>query len=396
LPLPGSRPETNALVVSYRLGVRIVCGTVLVSAIVCSIWVFFYPPKSMPAAQDLGAAALPVGEFQLQERSGRTVRNTDLSERVWIASFIFTRCPLSCPRISGVMKGLQERLAKTSVLLVSISVDPEHDSPSVLTDYANKFGASVDRWWFLTGSKPSTYELVQNRFKLALGETPASDRTSDTEAISHSDRLALVDHGRVIGFFESSDARSLDELAGSARWRALPAWVRDLPTVNASLNALCAVFLVAGWSAIRRRGALVADPSSPASRESRRPTSLLDLAAVRAHLSFMLSAFATSSIFLTSYLVYHFLAGSMPFRQAGAVRMVYFTILLSHTLLATFGVVPLVIATLLHAVRGEFAKHARIARITFPIWLYVSITGVVIYLLLYHLPVPASLSQPLL
>ena len=88
----------------------------------------------------------------------------------------------------------------------------------------------------------------------------------------------------------------------------------------------------------------------------------------------MLSAFATSSIFLACYLVYHFLAGSMPFRHGGAVRVVYFTILLSHALLATFGVVPLVIGTLFQAVRGDFAKHAAFARITFPIWLYVSIT----------------------
>ena len=187
----------------------------------------------------------------------------------------------------------------------------------------------------------------------------------------------------------------LDELVGSARWRAQPGWVRSLPTVNASLNALCAVLLVAGWLAIRRRGAPVADPFDPASGESRRPQPLLDQPAVRAHLLFMLSAFATSSIFLACYLVYHFLAGSMPFRHGGAVRVVYFTILLSHTLLATFGVVPLVIATLFQAVRGDFAKHARIARITFPIWLYVSITGVVIYLLLYHLPDPFSRSQPL-
>jgi protein SCO1 len=379
---------------SYRLGVQIVCGTVFASAIVCSIWVLLNPPKSPPAAQDLGAAALPLGEFQLQERSGRTVRETDLNERVWIASFIFTRCPLSCPRISSVMKGLQERLVKTNVLLVSISVDPDHDTPSVLTEYAGRFGASGDRWWFLTGPKPSTYDLVQNRFKLALGETPLPDMTSDTEAISHSDRLALVDHGRVAGFFESSDTRALDELVASARWRAQPSWVRRLPTVNASLNALCAVFLIAGWMAIRRRRAPLADLISQAGGESRRPVTLLDQPAVRAHLVFMLLAFATSSIFLACYLVYHFQAGSMPFRHGGAIRVVYFTILLSHTFMATFGVVPLVIMTLLRAARQDFPGHARIARVTFPIWLYVSITGVVIYLLLYHLPVATSLSQP--
>jgi protein SCO1 len=86
------------------------------------------------------------------------------------------------------------------------------------------------------------------------------------------------------------------------------------------------------------------------------------------------------------YLVYHYQVGSMPFRRGGAVRWLYFTILLSHTILATFGVVPLVIATLLRAVKRDFARHARIAQVTFPIWLYVSITGVIIYGLLYQLP----------
>jgi len=372
--------------------VQIVCGTVVVSAIMCSIWVIFNPPKSKPAAQDLGTAALPVGTFQFQERSGRTVRDTDLNDRVWIASFIFTRCPLSCPRISGVMKGLQERLAQTNVLLVSVSVDPDHDTPSVLTEYAGRFGASGDRWWFLTGPKPSTYEMVQDRFKLALGEAPPSDRTADTEAIVHSDRLALVDRGRITGFFESTDPSALDELVANARRRAQPGWVRGLPTVNASLNALCAVFLFAGWMAILRRRAPRAVPISTPGPESPRVATLFDQPAVKAHLALMLLAFVTSSIFLACYLVYHYQAGSMPFPHAGAVRIAYFTILLSHTILATFAVVPLVFMTLLRAYRRDFSGHARVARVTFPIWLYVSITGVVIYLLLYHLPVASSLS----
>ncbi len=83
----------------------------------------------------------------------------------------------------------------------------------------------------------------------------------------------------------------------------------------------------------------------------------------------------------------------MPFRHGGLIRWVYFTILLSHTALATFGVVPLVTLTLLRAARREFARHARIAQITFPIWVYVSVTGVVIYLLLYQFPSTASSSQ---
>ena len=101
----------------------------------------------------------------------------------------------------------------------------------------------------------------------------------------------------------------------------------------------------------------------------------------------MLLAVATSTMFLGSYLAYHFQAGSMPFGHGGVARLIYFTVLLSHTVLATFAVVPLVFATLLRAIRGDFAGHARIAQVTLPIWLYVSVTGVAIYLMLYHFPV---------
>ncbi len=100
----------------------------------------------------------------------------------------------------------------------------------------------------------------------------------------------------------------------------------------------------------------------------------------------MITAVITSAIFLGCYLLYHFNAGSKPFAGTGPIRQVYFTILLSHTLLATFGVVPLVGLTLTRALRRDFERHASIARVTYPIWLYVSITGVVIYLMLYQVP----------
>jgi protein SCO1/2/putative membrane protein len=98
----------------------------------------------------------------------------------------------------------------------------------------------------------------------------------------------------------------------------------------------------------------------------------------------------TSAVFLACYLVYHYHAGSVPFQGHGPVRLVYFTILLSHTILATFGVVPLVCLTLFRAIRGDYAHHVSIAAVTFPIWLYVSVTGVIIYLMLYQMPVSAS------
>jgi protein SCO1/2/putative membrane protein len=99
----------------------------------------------------------------------------------------------------------------------------------------------------------------------------------------------------------------------------------------------------------------------------------------------MLTALTFSTLFLTSYLVYHSQAGSIPFPLGGLSRALYFTILLSHTALAGV-LVPLIALTLLRAVRKQFVRHASLAQVTFPIWLYVAITGVVIYFMLYHLP----------
>ena len=98
----------------------------------------------------------------------------------------------------------------------------------------------------------------------------------------------------------------------------------------------------------------------------------------------MVSAFTTSTLFLISYLIYHFNVGSVAFTGQGALRVVYFTILISHVILAAL-ILPLALITLVHALRERFDKHARIARWTLPIWLYVSVTGVVVYLMLYRL-----------
>jgi protein SCO1/2/putative membrane protein len=291
------------------------------------------------------------------------------------------------------MKGLQSRLAGTNVLLVSVSVDPDHDTPAILAEYAQRFEASRNDWWFLTGPKSTIRDLVQNRFKLTLAETSAEDRATGAESIAHSDRLALVDRGRIVGFFESNDPAALASLIARARQSAQPSWVRSLPTVNASLNGLCAVLLVAGWIMIRRRPPFSFKTSSRTGIAGSGSQSLLSQPAVRAHVICMVLAVVTSALFLTSYLVYHYHAGSVSFRSSGLLRVTYFTILLSHTILATFGVVPLVVFTLTRALRGDYTRHGRIAQVTFPIWLYVSITGVVIYLMLYHLPVITSSAQ---
>jgi protein SCO1/2/putative membrane protein len=349
---------------AYRLGIAIVLTTVLLSAGLCGA-LFPIAESSPPrAAEDLEHAALTLGSFRLTERSGRTVSDADLAGRVWVASFIFTHCPLSCPRITSVMKGLQAKLAAADVALVSISVDPDRDTATVLADYARRFEADPDRWWFLTGSRDDVVRLVQERFKLGLSQASDLERQAGAEAITHSDRLALVDRGnRVVAYFDSNDPAKVASLVAEAsrRDRRAAAWVRRLPLVNASLNGTCTLLLIVGWWLIRMRN-------------------------VRGHATVMILAVVTSALFLSSYLIYHYQAGSTPFRGTGLIRLVYFTILLSHTVLATLGVVPLLVLTLTRAARRQFDRHARIARVTFPIWLYVSITGVVIYLMLYQLP----------
>ena len=302
---------------SYRRGILVVVNTILVSAILSLIAA--RGGQSAPrAAQDLGDQAMGLGRFRLEERSGRTVTQDDLADRVWIGSFIFTRCPLSCPRISSVMKSLQEKLAGSQVLLVSLSVDPDHDTPAVLADYARRFGADADHWWFLTGDRASIYELIRDRFKLTVMENPATDPASQGESILHSDRLALVDRGRIIGLFDSNDPAALDSLLAQARRRATPAWIRVLPSVNASLNALCALFLVLGWILIRRRPGASAVGEVRLEPGSGRSLRILESTRVRGHLTCMLLAVLTSAVFLACYLVYHYHAGSVRFPGTGA------------------------------------------------------------------------------
>jgi putative membrane protein len=133
----------------------------------------------------------------------------------------------------------------------------------------------------------------------------------------------------------------------------------DLPALNATLNATSAILLIAGYRFIRRRQ-------------------------ITAHKRCMLAAGATSALFLVSYLTYHYYVGSMSFRGQGWVRPLYFTILISHTTLAA-AIVPLVLITLFRAWKADFVRHARLARWTWPIWMYVSVTGVIIYVMLYQL-----------
>lgn len=136
-------------------------------------------------------------------------------------------------------------------------------------------------------------------------------------------------------------------------------WVRFLPDLNALLNATAFTLVALGLAAIKRGD------------EAR-------------HKRLMLSAVAVSAAFLVSYLVYHFHVGSVKFTKTGAMRVVYFAVLISHTILAVVQV-PLIVITVIRGLRDQRSKHKRIAKITAPIWLYVSATGVVVYVMLYWL-----------
>lgn len=136
-------------------------------------------------------------------------------------------------------------------------------------------------------------------------------------------------------------------------------FISYLPHVNACLNGTSAILLFTGYSFIRARNVI-------------------------AHRACQIAALIVSLLFLASYLTYHYHHGATRFLGTGLARPIYFTVLTSHTILAVV-IVPLVSLTFYRAFRGDFLRHRRIARITLPLWLYVSVTGVIVYIMLYHL-----------
>jgi protein SCO1/2/putative membrane protein len=371
-----------------------------------------------------------IEDFSLTEAHGQTVTKADLLGKPWLACFIFTRCLGPCPLVSEQMEILQNRLKDLDVRLVSITVDPDRDTPDDLLAYAKKYHADPDRWWFLTGDKAEIFRLIRGSFKMIVADEP--DPKPGFE-IMHSITIMHVNaEGRVMGQYNArndvdmarlrrvllgkSDAadktlidkadREEEEYAAEQerlRAQALredaeeeaaatktappaargirkdspsmtygqegidpPAWVYRLPAVNASLNGLATVLLVTGWVLVKRRK-------------------------LKAHEYTMLASFLTSTLFLFVYLVYHgslwyFTGeGNRKFAGSGAIKVLYLTILFTHIILAA--AVPVLAGmTIWRAVTAQWERHKSLARITFPIWLYVSVTGVIIYFMLYHWP----------
>jgi len=149
-----------------------------------------------------------VPAFQLTNQSGRPFGSADLAGKIWIADFIYTTCPGPCPMISSRMSEMQKPLVKTDVHLVSVTVDPEKDTPQMLREYANRLQAEPGRWDFLTGPKSAIYDLSRRGFKLV-----AAEHDGENGEPLHSTRMILVDrHGQIRGYYDATEADAITRL----------------------------------------------------------------------------------------------------------------------------------------------------------------------------------------
>lgn len=317
---------------------------VVIGALAATALVMFFMTRSNRYAR--------VPEFALTERSGAPLGRQELLGKVWVGEFIFTRCAGACPVMVSRMMGVYKKFPGATY--VSFTVDPDHDTPEVLRNYAKNMSLPQE-WLFATGPDQAIQDLMKKGFLLSMG--PGS---TPEERIIHSDHLVVVDrYGRRRGSFTTADRNGMAALEETLEKVLAEPYipVRKLPTVNACLNGAAGVFLLLGLVAIKAKRQGV-------------------------HKAFMLMALASSALFLVSYLTAHHYLGSTPYKGQGGLRTLYFAILITHTVLAAL-VVPLALVTVYRAFQGAFDRHRAMAKWTFPIWLYVSVTGVVIYFMLY-------------
>ncbi len=312
------------------------------------------------AADFIPMDRLPVKDFTLTERSGKTFQPSDLRGKVWVAHFFFSTCPGPCTKTVPQMKRLQEFFAgKADVRFVSITVRSAHDTPELLKKFADDQNADSEQWLFLTDPDDAkVHRIVQDCFyQSVVKDEKPTDPNND---VTHSPSLLLIDRdGFIMGRVNGEEIRAGETMAREIRREASKKYVR--PMVNALLNSLCTMLLIFGYQAIRlRREAL--------------------------HKNLMMAAIVLSAVFLANYLYFHFaVQGSVAtkFRGEGLVRWIYFAILLSHTILAIV-VAPLVLFVAYEGWKDHRPRHVAVARWTLPIWLYVTITGVIVYVMLYQ------------
>ena len=147
----------------------------------------------------------PVADFTLTNQDGRVTSLADLTNHVWVADIIFTRCAGPCPRMTGQMAGLQPLLGKdANVRLVTLTTDPDYDSPAILKRYGEHSGADFNRWTFLTGTKAQIAGLASDSLKLSAVPVPAKDRQNDADLFIHTTIFVMVDkHSQLRGIFET-------------------------------------------------------------------------------------------------------------------------------------------------------------------------------------------------
>ncbi len=185
---------------------------IVVTAVMAPRWA---TPVKGPAPPDLGQAP----DFELVNRNGETVANTDLLGSPWVANFIFTRCGLSCPRMTAAMVRLGEGFTdRTEIYRVSFSVDPSFDTPEVLQTYAETWKIQDSRWLFLTGQPAEVHEMVVGGFKLALDLDPPPEISTSEEPILHSSRFVLVDaEGAIRGYYNVVEGGEFQRLIDDLR-----------------------------------------------------------------------------------------------------------------------------------------------------------------------------------
>lgn len=213
-PAPRALPAWLVGVALFSLVLVVVLGAWLASGVV-------------PASASDSLLAQPadskerfnaVQAFELVERSGRATGRDDLLGRPWVCGFIFTRCSGPCPKISGNMKKLSTLLEGVDARLVTISVDPEHDTPEVLAEYARQLGADERRWLFLTGTPQAVRDVSVKSFQLPIEKDEAAQAG---QLVTHRTVLAVVDaKGFVRGYYDGEGDEGVQQAAARARWLA--------------------------------------------------------------------------------------------------------------------------------------------------------------------------------
>lgn len=348
-------------------------------------------PAQLPDVTSAGAPAPrdprrfdPVPAFTFDDSRGGTLSLADLAGRTWVGVPFFLECTGPCPSITrDIRERLYPELEGTDVLIVSFSLDPERDTPEALDEYAKTLEIDRDRWLFVsTAEEGAMHDFVRAGLRVPVQRDGDAEELG--ESIIHGTRMPVIDpEGVIAGYYELADPMLATGMSGEEalpleqaepllearfallanRARAIATGPSIIPLVNASLNGTAFVLLVLGMIAIKK-------------------------GAKKTHEHLMKLAFLVSATFLGFYLYYHFAVlpisgGPTKYNGEGGAKLAYLLMLASHVVLAIVNL-PMVLRTLWLAHREDWERHRRLAKLTLPIWLYVSVTGVAVYLVLYQ------------